>query len=186
MYFETIKCEDFEVYNLDYHHKRVARTIGKNLNLQEYINPQTNELLRCKLVYDDNEILNVEYFTYKKREFKNFKIIFDDNIDYSKKYLNRDTLDKLYEKREDCDDIIIIKDEIVTDTSIANIAILYDDIWITSKNCLLEGTTRARLIEDKKIIEKDISLDMLYKAKKIAIFNAMLDFIELNDYSFKL
>ena len=53
--------------------------------------------------------------------------------------------------------------------------------WFASKK------DYARLfLEDKKIIEKDISLDMLYKAKKIAIFNAMLDFIELNDYSFKL
>ena len=81
MYFETIKCEDFEVLNLDFHNKRVARTIGKNLNLQEYITPPTNELLRCKLVYDKNEILSVDYFPYKKREFKTFKIVFDDNID---------------------------------------------------------------------------------------------------------
>ena len=29
MYFETIKCEDFEVFNLDFHNKRVARTIEK-------------------------------------------------------------------------------------------------------------------------------------------------------------
>jgi len=181
-YFETIKCEDFEVFNLDYHHKRVARTIGKNLNLQEYINPPTNELLRCKLVYDDNEILNVEYFTYKKREFKNFKIIFDDNIDYSKKYLNRDKLDNLFLKKDSCDEIIILKNGVVTDTTIANIAIFYDGVWITSKNCLLEGTSRARLIEKKELFVKDISLDMLKKASKIALMNAMIDFYEIKDF----
>lgn len=66
MFFETIKCEDFEIFNLDYHNKRVAFTIGKNLNLQEYINPISNELLRCKIIYDENEVLDVQYFPYKK------------------------------------------------------------------------------------------------------------------------
>ena len=47
-----------------------------------------------------------------------------------------------------------------------------------------DGTTRARLIEDKKIFEKDISLEMLQKHKKFAIFNAMIGFLELDDYSF--
>jgi 4-amino-4-deoxychorismate lyase len=35
IYFETIKCEDFEIFNLEYHNKRVANTIGLNINLQE-------------------------------------------------------------------------------------------------------------------------------------------------------
>ena len=32
-YFETIKCEDFEIFNLEYHNKRVSNTIGLNINL---------------------------------------------------------------------------------------------------------------------------------------------------------
>ena len=81
-YFETIKCEDFEVFNLDYHQKRVANTIGLNINLQEYINPISEELLRCKLIYDENGVVDVLYFPYKKREIKSFKIIFDNEIEY--------------------------------------------------------------------------------------------------------
>ncbi len=65
-YFETIKCEDYEIFNLEYHEKRVAKAIAMNLNLQDYIYPISNELLRCKLIYDDSGILNVEYFPYKK------------------------------------------------------------------------------------------------------------------------
>ena len=26
IYFETIKCEDFEIFNLEYHNKRVVNT----------------------------------------------------------------------------------------------------------------------------------------------------------------
>ena len=156
IYFETIKCEDFEIFNLEYHNKRVANTIGLNINLQEYIYPPSEELLRCKIIYNDYEVLNVEYFPYKKREINSFKLVFDDNIDYSKKYLNRESLDKLFTQKDYCDEIIIIKNKIVTDTSIANIAIFYENMWITSKNYLLQGTTRDRLLEEKFLIEKDI------------------------------
>ena len=186
IYFETIKCEDFEIFNLDFHNKRVANTIGLNINLQEYIYPLGEELLRCKVTYNDFEILNVEYFPYKKREISSFKLIFDDEISYFKKYLNREKLDNLFSQKENCDEIIIIKKGIVTDTSIANIAIFYKDNWITSKNCLLAGTTRARLLEEKFLIEKDISLEMLKKASKIALMNAMIDFDIKENYSFKL
>ncbi|WP_152020222.1 aminotransferase class IV family protein [Aliarcobacter butzleri] len=184
-YFETIKCEDFEVFNLDYHQKRVANTIGLNINLQEYINPISEELLRCKLIYDENGVVDVLYFPYKKREIKSFKIIFDNEIEYSKKYLNRAKLDELYEKRDDCDEVIIIKNEIVTDTTIANIAIFYENSWITSKNCLLGGTTRARLLEEKELFEKDITLDMLKNASKVALMNAMIGFDEIKSFKIK-
>ncbi|OCL83241.1 aminotransferase class IV [Arcobacter porcinus] len=182
MYFETIKCEDFEVFNLDYHNKRVAKTIGKNLNLQEYINPISDELLRCKVIYNDDEILSVDYFPYKKRDIKNFKLIYENDINYSKKYLNRENLDYLFSKKEFCDEIIIVKNQVVTDTSISNIAIFYDKSWIISKNSLLEGTTKARLLEEKHIVERDISVEMLKKAEKIALLNAMIGFDILNEF----
>lgn len=79
--------------------KRVANTIGLNFNLQEYIYAPSSKLFRCKLIYDENSILDVLYFPYEKREIKIFKLIFDDEIEYSKKYLNRQNIDKLFEKR---------------------------------------------------------------------------------------
>lgn len=185
-YFETIKCEDFEIFNLSYHEKRVAKTIGLNLNLQEYIYPPSHDFLRCKLIYDDSGVLDVQFFPYVKRKIRSFKIIFDDEIEYSKKYLNREKLDELLKKREDCDEIIIIKNGIVTDTTIANIAVFYENQWFISKESLLEGTTKQRLIEEQKLILKDISLQMLQNASKIALLNAMIDFDILENYSFKL
>ena len=183
IYFETIKCDDFEIFNLEYHNKRVANTIGLNINLQEYIYPPNENTLRCKVTYNDYEVLNVEYFPYTKREINSFKLVFNDEISYSKKYLDRKNIDDLFSKKENADEIIIIKNGVVTDTSIANIAIFYENIWITSKNCLLNGTTKARLIEDKFLIEKNISFDMLKKASKIALMNAMIDFDVKENYT---
>ena len=96
-----------------------------------------------------------------------------------------ESLDKLFTQKDDCDEIIIIKNKIVTDTSIANIAIFHNGVWITSKNCLLKGTTRNRLLEDKFLVEKNITLNMLKKASKIALMNAMIDFDIKENYSFK-
>ncbi len=182
IFFETIKCEDYEIFNLEYHQKRVARTIGININLQDYIYPISEKLLRCKVVYDKNEVLDIQYFPYHKREISSFKIIFNDNIEYHKKYLNRDKLDSLFAQRGHCDEIIIVKNGVVTDTSIANIAIFHDGVWIASKNSLLNGTTKDRLIEEKKLIEKDISLEMLKKSSKIALMNAMIGFDIKDEY----
>ena len=184
VYFETIKCDDYEVFNLDFHNERVANTIAMNLNLQEYIYPLSNELLRCKLVYDDSGVLEVNYFPYKKREIKSFKLLSDDSIDYSKKYLDRSELDELINQKDSCDEIIIIKNGLITDTSIANIAILYDGVWLTPKKPLLKGTTRARLLKEGELIEKDITVEMLKSCEKLALMNAMIDFDVLEDYSF--
>jgi len=183
-YFETIKCEDNEVFNLEYHNKRIANTISLNINLQEYIYPTSNELLRCKVIYNEEGIEDVQYFKYKKREISSFKLVFCDEIEYSKKYLDRSSLDNLYLQKEIADEIMIIKNGLVTDTSISNIAVFDGTNWITSKKPLLYGTTRARLIDEKRIFEKDISLDMLKSAKKISLMNAMIDFDILEDYSF--
>lgn len=185
-YFETIKCDDYEVMNLAYHCNRIANTIALNINLQDYIYPPSNKLLKCKIIYNDEGVLDVEYSEYKKREIKTFKIIFDDNISYSKKSVNRDELNSLFEKRDNCDEIIIIKNGIVHDTSIANIAILYKGTWLTSKSCLLKGTVRQRYLNDNLLVEKNITLDMLKNAQKIALMNAMIDFDEIKDYSLSL
>ncbi|PHO13864.1 branched-chain amino acid aminotransferase [Malaciobacter marinus] len=182
-YFETIKCEDYEVFNLSYHNKRIAKTIARNFDLSEYISPLNEKLLRCKVIYNSDEIIDIKYFEYRKKEIKNFKIIKNDKIEYSKKYLNRDSLNKLFEQKESCDEIMIFKNSLLTDTSIANIAIFYDNSWITPKKPLLNGTTRQRYINSGFIKEADITLAMLKNAKKIALLNAMIDFDILEDYS---
>jgi len=183
-FFETIKCENFEAFNLSYHEKRVADTISMNLNLQDYIYAPSDKLFRCKLVYNENSIIKVEYYPYKKKKIKSFKLIFDDEIDYSKKYLNRDALDNLYAQKEQFDEIIIVKNNKITDTSIASIAVFDGNIWSTPKEPLLEGTTRARLLEEGKIFEKHISVKMLKNAKKLALMSSMIGFDKIEGYSF--
>ncbi len=186
IYFETIKCFDNEVFNLEYHKKRIVNTIGLNIELDEYIYPINDNLLKCKVIYNQDGIIDISYMPYIKRKISKFKIVINNNINYDCKNVNREAIDKLYNCRGESDDIIIVKNNYITDTSIANIAILIGDIWYTPKQSLLYGTTKQRYLDIKKIIEKDITVEILCKAKKIALMNAMIDFDIIDEFSVTL
>lgn len=180
-YFETIKCDDMEVFNIEYHQQRISNTIGKNINLLEYIYPPNSKLLKCKIIYTQDDIVDVIFDTYKKKEIKSLKIIHDDKINYKYKYEYRDELNTLSKQKDNADDIIIVKNGLITDTTIANIAIFINNQWFTPKQPLLLGTTRQRYIDNGKLKEKDITIDDFQKAEQIALLNAMIDFDILED-----
>ena len=187
-YLETIKSVDGEIFNLSYHQKRyesVLNSLGidKTENLSDYINPPPFGVYRCRLVYSIDTI-SVSYHEYKKRDISSLKLIFNNDIDYSVKFENRDELNALYAQRGECDDILIIKDLLVCDTSIANIAFYKDGEWITPKKPLLKGTTRARLIDEGKLKEADIMVHDIKSFSKIALLNAMIDFDVLDRCEF--
>lgn len=187
-FFETIKVVDGKCFNLEYHQARyesVLSSLGiKNIkNLQTYIEAPKSGVYRCRLVYNESEIM-VSYHKYKKRDIKFLKLIFDNDINYEKKSTFRDEIDKLYDLRKDCDDVLIIKNLLVTDTSIANIAFYSNGTWITPKNPLLKGTTRARLIKEGVLFEKDIKVNEIRTFSKIALLNAMIDFDVLQEHEF--
>lgn len=181
-YFETIRCEDYEVFNLEYHKQRIANTVAMNFNLQEYIYPPSSDLIKCKVLYNQEGILDISYTPYQKKEIKKFKIVYDDMIEYKYKASDRKNIENLYLQKETCDDIIIIKNNYITDTSIANIAIEIDEKWMTPKIPLLFGTTRARLLQTEQIIASHITIEDLKRAKRFALMNAMIDFDIINDF----
>lgn len=182
-FFETIKCDNSEAFHLHYHEKRIYDTTKLKVHLKEIINPNSNNLIKCKLIYNKEKILKIHYDNYIQKDIKTFKLI-NSNINYKYKKTNREDIDKLYSKKENCDEIIIIKNNLITDTSIANIAIFYKNKWLTPKTPLLNGTTKRRLLNENKIYEEDISIDMLENSKKFALLNAMIGFYELNEFKF--
>lgn len=180
-FLETIKIVDGKIFNLEYHQKRyesVLETFGtkKIQDLKGFIKPPEWGLYRCRLVYDENDI-EVTFHEYKKRDISTLKLIFENEIEYVHKSTSREDIDVLYEQRGEGDDILIIKELSVTDTSIANIAFQTSTgEWITPKNPLLKGTTRARLLDEGRLIEADIRVHELRSFSKVALLNAMIDF----------
>jgi 4-amino-4-deoxychorismate lyase len=173
---------------MSYHQKRYESVLNlldaeKIEDLKEYLNPPQFGIYRCRLVYTDNTIA-VTYHEYKKKEIASLKLIFNNEIEYSKKSTYRDEIDALYEQKGEGDDILIIKNLLVSDTSIANIAFYRDGEWVTPKTPLLKGTTRARLIDEGKLTEEDIKVQDIRSFSKIALLNAMIDFDVLDRCEF--
>ena len=176
-FIETLLISN-KVENLLYHNIRMNTTralfFGKEpIDLKDFIEIRENK--RVRVLYDEN-ILKVEYFDLKPREFKNFKIIHSD-IEYNFKYENRDKLNSL--KVDGYDEIIIVKNGFITDTTISNLAFFDGSEWHTPKTPLLKGTKRAELLENGFLKEKDIKVEELKNYKKFAMLNAIIGFYEV-------
>ena len=65
------------------------------------------------------------------REIRSLKVVVDDRIDYSFKSADRSSLNRLTAQKGDCDEIIIVKNGLVTDTSFTNIAVFDGEQWLT-------------------------------------------------------
>ncbi|NLK66936.1 MAG: aminotransferase [Campylobacteraceae bacterium] len=188
--FETIKIKNKKALNLEFHEARanLACKDGLKFSLAKKLEPNLSNLsdgiYRAKLIYSQlGEFESLEIYPYTMRKFESFKLI-EVNFNYEKKYLDRSLIDKAFQKRNECDEIIMIKDGLVTDTSIANIAIFDGNSWLTPKTPLLQGTTKARLLKDGFLKPCDINVDMLLNAKKFAILNAMIEFKEIEKFKF--
>ncbi len=190
-FLETIKSIDGEVQNIEYHQKRyesVLKSFGITLvrNLKILVKAPKDGTYRCRVVYSPSTLhVDITYHRYNKRDISSLKLVYDDMIDYSFKSTCRDELNKLFDLKDDCDDILIVKNSLLSDTSIANIAIFKNNMWLTPKIPLLKGTTRQRLLDEGKIVEADIHVDELKGISKIALFNAMIDFDIIQNINFK-
>ncbi len=179
-FLETIKVLDGKIYNLSYHQERLesvldSQEMSNYYNLSSLLSPPKKGLYRCRVLYNAQDI-HISYLKYTKRKVNSFRLIYDDSIIYDKKYAQRDAIDKHFANRGSSDDIIIVKNGFITDTSIANIALYDGHRWLTPASALLQGTTRRRYLDAGKIVEADISVETLKSYKKLALMNAMVDF----------
>lgn len=174
---ETIHILEGEVLNLGYHQQRMDRSrllLGFHDSLILELSPPEKGEFRCRVLYE-KEIEKIEFLPYKRKEISSFKLVHS-GIVYDLKYEDRSEIDALIQKYPEADEIIIIKDSLITDTSIANLCFFDGTDWITPKKPLLHGTCRQRLLDKNKIIASDIDYRSLNNFSKIAVINAMTDF----------
>ncbi|MDP2076846.1 MAG: aminotransferase class IV [Sulfuricurvum sp.] len=156
--------------------------LGANtsFDLQKLISPPPSGIYRCRFLYNAVNC-DIEFHPYTARNISSLRLVFDDAIHYPLKYLHRDNLNLLFEKRQGCDDILIVKDGILRDTTIANIALFIHGQWLTPQTPLLHGTTRARMLDEGVLLPAVLTPDDIPKAQKIAIMNAMVGFVEIEN-----
>lgn len=181
VFSEVIKLKDGIFNNLNYHQKRVDNTLKSfkqppiDLSIIKNMIPEYahNGIYKCKILYS-NAIEKIDFMPYTFRKIDTLEIIIDNNIDYSYKYADRSYIDKLV-KKSSCDDIIIIKNGYVTDSSCSNLVFRLKDELVTPKHYLLPGTKRQSLIDNGKIKTKKINLEDIFKYDSVYFINAMID-----------
>lgn len=181
-FLETIRCLDGSTLNLEYHQKRVDTSrshLGFSDRLELTVLPPEPGLYRCRIIYAQT-IEKIEYLPYEPKKIRRFKLL-DADISYALKYSDRSDIDALFAQRGDADEIIIVKNGLITDTSIANICFYDGNQWLTPRAPLLKGTTRQRYLDSGKIIEADIEAKEIKSYSKIALLNAMIDFMIIED-----
>jgi len=184
--FETIKILDGNIYNLKWHQWRFEKSykhfFSKHANyfIEDVISLPDNVktgLFKLRFSYDLNHY-ELAFKPYIIKEIQSLKIIHDNTIEYTLKYSDRNHLNTLLEQRENCDEILIVKNGLITDTSFTDIILFDGEKWKTPKTPLLKGTCRERLLHEKKISEAEIKADDLYKYQLFKLINAMRDFDE--------
>lgn len=178
---EVIKICNGKIFNLPAHIERMnftlqsffGSTIPFSLN-DEHIPLEFREgLVKCRIVYS-LENLEIEYSHYIFREINSLKIIHDNSINYSFKYAERRAFDRLMAQKENCDDILVVKNGLVTDTSFTNVVFESDKGLFTPSTYLLPGTKRQTLLKERVIKEKVIRIEDIEDYRKLYLINAMM------------
>ena len=182
--FETIRIEDGVAHHLEYHNYRFNRARHELFGSTDTIDIAhilvdipTSGVYRAKLIYNVS-ILSLDYYPYTPRVIECISIVPSD-IEYSYKYLDRTILDDIRISYPESDEILFTRDGLLTDSTIANVALSKEGRWYTPAQPLLEGTTRARLIDSGFLLPIDIEVSTIESYDGLALMNAMIGFVVL-------
>ena len=181
-FIETIKVLDGQFYNLEAHERRARVTaeafFGKPLawEVGRMVVPAAmcSGLVKCRVVYD-SEVREVSFQPYVMRRIRSLRLVNGDGVDYRYKSTDRSVFARLLEQRGECDDVLIVRDGWVTDTSFTNV--VFEDAGgglYTPETCLLEGTRRQSLLDERRIQACPIRVEDIRYFRRVFLVNAMI------------
>ena len=188
-FIESIKVEDRKIFLLDHHQKRVDATFahfGKegSINLSEIfrnLDHDEDGLYKLRISYDLNKNFRTQLIPYAISEINNFQLVVNNVYDYSFKFEDRIELEKMLQQARS-GEIIIVKNNHITDTSFSNILFKKGKDWFTPSTYLLNGVQRQHLLQEKKIKEAEITMQNVSEYSHFQIINAMNDFDDMFIY----
>lgn len=184
---ESLKLKDGVIQNPEYHQTRMNRSMDElfpnaaRINLETAISiPEncTSGVFKVRVLYGSS-VEKIEIEPYILRIIRSLKVVHHSSVDYHLKYTDRQILQELFARRGDCDDIIIIKNGMVTDSFAANLLFYDGEKWFTPTTPLLKGTKRQLLLDQGIIFETEIREEDIRSYQKVGLINAMIDFEEM-------
>ncbi|MFY1048022.1 aminotransferase class IV [Chryseobacterium sp. GP-SGM7] len=188
-FIESIKVEDQDLFLLEFHQKRVNETFahfGKegSIDLEKIfknLNHDEDGLYKLRLIYDLDKKFRTMMIPYAIPEISDFQLVENNSYDYSFKFEDRKELEKMKMKSK-AEEIIIVKNNHITDTSFSNILFQKGKEWFTPNTYLLNGVQRQNLLKKKKIKETEITLQNIKEFSHFQLINAMNDFDDMFIY----
>lgn len=188
-FIESIKVEDQELFLLEFHQKRVNDTFGHfgkegSIDLEKIfknLNHDEDGLYKLRLTYDLDKKFRTMMIPYAIPEIQDFQLVENNVYDYSFKFEDRKELEKMKAKSK-AEEIIIVKNNHITDTSFSNILFQKGKEWFTPSTYLLNGVQRQYLLKKKKIKEAEITLQNIKEFSNFQLINALNDFDDMFIY----
>lgn len=186
-FIESIRVEGGLPRLLFYHEERMNRTrslffLGAPaLRLADYLPEDIDGpgVMKWRLVYGRDGVTECTCTPYRLRPVCSLRLVEADKVDYAYKFLDRSALERCFARRGDADDVLLVRDGLLTDTSIANIALYDGRQWCTPAHPLLCGVKRRSLLESRIITERDIRAEELGRYSLVRVFNALIDWGEV-------
>jgi len=182
LFIETICYEQGHFQRIGLHNERFNRTRNRFFKLHKPVQLELllsipphlkEETVKCTVTYGA-EIIDIVYNLYKIRPVHSLQMIVDDTIDYEFKYADRTKLNSLFNLRNQSDDILIIKNGLITDTSYANIVFKKEGKWYSPQNPLLKGTRIDTYFREGLVTPALLRPPDLFHFSEARIVNAMI------------
>ena len=188
-FIESIKIEDQEVFLLELHQKRVNTTFAhfgmeNSIDLAKIIKDlkiDEDGFFKLRIVYDLNRNYKTQLIPYAVAEIDSFQLVENNTYDYAFKFEDRKEFERMKTKAK-TEEIIIVKNNCITDTSYTNLLFLKDEKWYTPSTYLLNGVMRQHLLATSKIKETEITLQNIKEFTHFQLINSMNDFDDMFIY----
>jgi 4-amino-4-deoxychorismate lyase len=179
-FIESIKIKDQELFLLEFHQKRVNETFayfGKEnaidlKKIYEKLYHDDDGLYKLRIAYDLDKTYKTQLIPYAFPEIESFELVENNSLDYAFKFEDRSAFLSMINKAKS-EEIIIVKNNHITDASFANLLFLKEKQWYTPNTFLLNGVQRQQLLKAKKIKETEITLQNIKEFSHFQIINAM-------------
>lgn len=187
-FIETIRWSEGRYHLLDLHSLRMAET------LEEMGWPQVGDIMawlpdvpdrlrdmtvKCRVLYGNGGLESVEFEPYTVRRVCSLRMVEDKDLDYHLKFADRSSLMALRNSSMDADEVIVVKNGFVTDTSYSNLLFRTPDGFLTPAQPLLRGVMLRHLLEQGiassvALRPEDILPGNRYGITEAFLINAML------------
>jgi 4-amino-4-deoxychorismate lyase len=193
-FFESICVKDGIAENLAAHQSRVNRTLhafntsNYRIELASIVDELTlpaEGLYKLRISYDLKGNYQSACSAYQYKQIRNFALVDIKGQGYDYKFSNRDWINEAL-ALSGKDEIMMHDGGLIKDCSYTNI-VFYDGVnWFTPAAPLLEGTQRAKLINDGIIQPKAMYVQDISAFKKFKCINAMMDWDTAIEYEIEL